>query len=295
MKFRVLLIGCSGYIGSYLTEFLRREQIEIIGCDILPPNDLSTFKKFHESRYQELSQSQLSEADIVYWFAGHSSVKMANQSPASAIENNVSGLINLLTKAASVNRPVIYASSASVLSGEDDSFSMTARETSANVYDATKLALDIIAPYSGARARGLRLSTMSGWSPRLRSDLVFNAMNLTARKDGFVKVQNPSSFRSLLFLRDLANYLIATSNALILHTDVQMFQTVGLSSWSGTIGQLGAEIAHFWKVPLRIEGDTGTYSFVVNDRFSRGATLDSSAFYQPIAMRCQDFANHWSQ
>jgi UDP-glucose 4-epimerase len=289
MNFIILLVGCSGYIGSYISEKFHQYGISLIGCDIELPVNPSNFKKFYQCRYQDLKSAQIKEADIIFWFAGHSSVKKANQFPLCALENNVSGLIDFLKLAGTLNIPIIYASSASVLSSDDGSLSMAASEICSNVYDASKLALDIVAPYCGANARALRLSTMSGWSPKLRTDLVFNAMNLSAKYNKIVKVQNSSNFKSILFLSDLINYLLDASISIINKTDNQRFKTVGLSSWSGTIGQLGIEIAHYWDVPIIIEGDTGTYSFVVNDVHTRSAANNNSNFYQSISKRCHDF------
>ena len=292
MNNRILIIGCSGYIGSYLVEAMILDGNEVSGCDLVEPLNKQLLVNFYHYNYEKLEINELCRYDLILWFAGHSSVKKACQEPVASIQNNLIGLFNLINKVSKCDIPIIYASSASVLSGDDNGFSMTAVETTSNVYDAGKLALDIVAPYCGARAIGLRLSTMSGWSPKLRKDLVFNAMNISACKEGVVRVQNSSSFRSILFIDDLANYISSTKNIIQDKKQNLSFKPVGLSSWSGSIGQLAAEIAAYWNVPVEYGADSGTYSFVVNDQYLKNNLKNTNIFYKTIAFRCDQFRNH---
>jgi hypothetical protein len=139
------------------------------------------------------------------------------------------------------------------------------------------------------------MATVSGWSPNMRWDLIFNAMNRSSAQEGIVHVTNASSFRALLFIEDLAAYVRFALNDVAAGTFRPTARQVALGSWSGTIGGLGAEIAGAWRVPTSVGADTGTYSFVISDRSLREACDSSGQFYRSIRDRCAVFAgqNGW--
>ncbi|MCJ2143454.1 NAD-dependent epimerase/dehydratase family protein [Methylobacterium sp. E-066] len=286
-----MLIGAAGYIGSRLSLELSRRGFAIVGCDIRPSLNPENFVEYHEHRYQDLDDQSLMRCDAFLWFAGHSSVKMAQQQPYEAIENNVFDLSRLFHRVGKLGKWIIYASSASVLSSSDDQYSHVATEVSSNSYDASKLAFDIVTPHLGVHCVGLRMATVSGWSPNMRWDLVFNAMNASARKNGVVVVQNNSAFRSVLFIEDLCAYLVDKLQDHVSPGIYSAASQIGLASWSGTIGTLGAEISDYWNVPLEFEANSGTYSFFLSDReLSRLPALGNSV-YSSIRRRCELFAS----
>ena len=290
----MLLIGANGYIGSRVAHEFRAEGWSVVGCDhgvgAATSCDLPI-------PYAEIPDDVIAGADVVLWFAGHSSVAMSQASPWDSFENNVFALARLFQRLGAAGKPVVYASSASVLSSTEDHYSLVANEVSTNAYDAGKLAFDILTPHLGANALGLRMATVSGWSPQMRWDLVFNAMNRTAAQQGIVRVQNSSSFRSLLFLDDLCAYLRHAVLARIAGGAPGAAGQVVLGSWSGTIGQLGAEIAAFWRVPIEFGPNAGTYSFVLNDRELALGCGGAGTMYKSIAERCSLFAKQsgWSK
>jgi UDP-glucose 4-epimerase len=285
----ILVIGASGYIGSRICLDLSKRGWKIIGCDLCRPVDLTSFVFFYEGFYQKLPENLISQCDLVLWVAGHSSVRMAREAPWESVKNNVFDLCALARRLAAVDKPLIYASSASVLSSADDKYSLVANEIRENPYDAGKLAFDILAPYLGAKLLGLRFSTISGWSPQMRWDLVFNAMNKSAYYEGVVRVSNSSSFRSLLFIDDLCDFILEGLNLENLKQEGGA-KLIPLATWSGTIGSLGAEIAAFWNVPIETNEGASTYSFMISDRSLLGQK-EKNDFYQSIGARCKRFAS----
>lgn len=283
---KILLIGASGYIGSRLSAELS-SYYHLDGCDMIEPYNKELYKKFLHKNYNLLTKDEIKDYDLVLWFAGHSSVAKANNDPWGSIHNNVVNLTSLCNLLSSYNIPIIYASSASVLSSNRESYSLTADETRQNVYDSSKLAFDLLVPYITKNYLGLRLSTVSGYSQVMRWDLVFNAMNMNAYKNKIINVSNSSCFRSILFIEDLIEFI--KQSIVKIENNEQLGYIIPLGSWSGSIGQLASEIATFYNVPINFEKDFGTYSFVINDK-EISSIVPKEKFYASISERCKIFA-----
>jgi nucleoside-diphosphate-sugar epimerase len=292
---RILLVGANGYIGSRLAVELSSDGHTIIGCDPSGASSVSPVETLYATPYQNLPESGLQGVGAILWFAGHSSVRLAEANRWASVENNVTELAAFFHRAATHGIPIIYASSASILSSATESYSLVADERRSNAYDSGKLAFDLLTPHLGCDCLGLRMATVSGWSPRMRWDLIFNAMNRSSVEERIVRVTNASSFRSLLFMEDLVIYIRSTLAAISSGTFRSGATHVALGSWSGTIGGLGAEISRAWGVPVVVGEDTGTYSFVINDRALRQAWDRGEEFYRSIRDRCAIFAqqNGW--
>lgn len=291
---RVLLIGASGYVGSRIGHECDRKGWPVLGCDKSGPAPSAKFEEFFSGKYSDLPDSMIDAADVALWFSGHSSVRVADADPAGSVQNNVVDLAALFRRLAVRNKPIVYSSSASVLSSATDSYSLVASEISANAYDATKLAFDVVAPFLGAQAIGLRMATVAGWSPNMRWDLIFNAMNRSAALEGVVRVQNASNFRSVLFIEDLCSYLFDLMPRMVAEP-WQGARLAALGSWAGTIGGLAAEIASAWNVPIEYGPDSKSYSFVLNDRDLVGDPPRPAELRKSIAARCAIFReqNGW--
>ena len=291
---RILLVGANGYIGSRLSLELSGDGHAIVGCD--PAGAASAhIQSLYATPYQALPDSALEGVQAILWFAGHSSVKLAEGNRWASVENNVTDLAAFFHRASTHKIPIVYASSASILSSSTDSYSLVADERRSNAYDSGKLAFDLLTPHLGCDCVGLRMATVSGWSPRMRWDLIFNAMNRSSVQEKVVRVTNASSFRSLLFIEDLLAFIRMQLTAIQTNQFRPGASHSALGSWSGTIGGLGAEIAATWRVPMEVGADTGTYSFVINDRVLREACNVPAQFYQSVRERCAVFAgqNGW--
>lgn len=285
---KVLLIGASGYVGSRIAQACWDQGWAVIGCDRVQNDRSEQFHQFLLGSYNNIPDAFIQESDIVLWFAGHSTVRISEADPQGCVVNNVLNLAALSQRLLAFNKPMIYASSASVLSSSTGDYSSIAKEVSSNVYDASKLAFDIIAPFLGNRFVALRMATVSGWSPVMRWDLVFNAMNKTAATEGVVRVANASNFRSILFIEDLCDHVLALGRKLV-ETKEPAPGRQSLASWSGTIGGLGAEIAAFWRVPVELGPDTASYSFVLDERELHQRTSQSGGHRMSIQERCERF------
>jgi nucleoside-diphosphate-sugar epimerase len=265
-EIKVCLIGSSGYVGSFLFEQLENLLKErLIGID--PRQTYATPNRIR-STHQELASSFFADFDVVLFFGGVSSVGQANSNPSDAFRENTLGLHELFLKL-SPKTKLIYASSASVYSQGQRPQTASSEDDpvlgNSNSYDATKLAGELsLIGQPGCSHTGLRMGTVSGVSPSMRWDLVFNAMVRSATEQGVVRVSNPEAHRSILFLTDLLGSLIGLMN----RADDPP-RILNLASHSSTIGELGREIAEILGAKVLTEDSSPTYDFLTDMRLSR--------------------------
>ena len=166
----------------------------------------------------DLSVADLRGYNAVIFLAGLSNDPMAEFSPAKNFVFNAAAPAYLayIAKQAKVRR-FIYASSCSV-------YGYTVNE----LYDETRLASSSY-PYGISKLQGeqavlqfaneefsvisLRKGTVSGYSPRMRFDLIVNTMFKSAILNKTITVNNPTIWRPILSINDAANAYIRAIEA----------------------------------------------------------------------------------
>jgi nucleoside-diphosphate-sugar epimerase len=252
---KILLIGSQGYIGTYLYEKFAQYGYEIHGIDLNGSKNRD--QNLLVQKYQNLDVNFLSKYSIVLFFAGVSSVKSANDNPMYTIEQNTIDMWNFAKLCDDARVRLIYASSGSVYADNTGNLLFTASETTLNSYDASKLAFDLVVRYANANALGLRMGTVSGWSMKIRPELIFNSMCISAIEKKKIYVSNPQNYRSILFLDDLFSILLRLLN------EVNVLGQIPCSSYSGTIGQIAAAIANHFSAEVELLDGNSTYSFAL--------------------------------
>lgn len=259
-KQRILLVGGCGYIGSYLYGRLTQAGFAVKVCDLLNRGNPLGIPVLARD-YATLGEDLLRQSDVVLWFAGHSSVAQSILDPQGAIANNCLNLFSFAkklpphTKFIYASTGSLYSSKGSVVPATEDSL---ASIPSQNAYDISKFAFDYLAGNFLERFYALRMGTLAGFSPNLRRELVFNAMNLSAVETGRVRVMNRHASRTILFLSDLWRFIER-----LIETDAPSgFYNAG--SLTATIGELAEAIAATWGVRVVDEGDSQTYSFILD-------------------------------
>jgi len=205
---KILIAGGAGYIGSALIPRLRERGYTVDVIDLLWfGNYLPPDVKVMQKDIFDLREDQLKEYDEVIFLAGLSNDPMAEFSPAKNFVYNASApsYLAYIAKRAGV-RKFIYASSCSV-------YGYTVNE----LYDETAPAVSSY-PYGISKLQGeegvlkmadknfsvicFRKGTVSGYSPRMRLDLIVNTMFKTAVQNGVITVNNPSIWRPILSIED---------------------------------------------------------------------------------------------
>ena len=209
---KILLAGGAGYIGTLLTSELANRGHSVTVIDNMWFGDhIESSNKIIKSKLDisNLQSSFLGNFDCVVFLAGLSNDPMADYSPKMNFVENTAVPINLayLCKRAGVKR-FVFASTCSVYGYTDDKLIDEDSKTLKPhfPYGISKLAAEtaiLNLEDSNFRPIALRKGTVGGWSPRMRFDLVVNAMTKSALTRGVITVNNPNIWRPLVDIKDV--------------------------------------------------------------------------------------------
>ena len=236
---KLLVAGGAGYLGSVLIPRLldRGYQVDVVelfwfGNQL--PSRVGILNKdiFH------LSVADLKPYDQVIFLAGLSNDPMAEYSPSKNFVLNAAAPAYLayIAKIAKVKR-YIYASSCSVYGyTENELYDETRPVASSYPYGISKLQGEQAALQLESEefsVISLRKGTISGYSPRMRLDLIVNTMFKTAVRDRVITVNNPSIWRPILSMDDAATAYIRAIEA-----NAQTSGVFNLASGNHTVGEV---------------------------------------------------------
>ena len=216
---KILVAGGAGYIGSVMIPKLLERGYKVDVIDLfwfgnhLPPEVGVVNKDIFK-----ITERDLAGYDRVIFIAGLSNDPMAEFSPGVNFVSNAAApaYLGYMAKRAGVRR-LIYAGSCSV-------YGYTVNE----LYDESRPAVSSY-PYGISKLQGeqavlamadskfsvvcLRQGTVSGYSPRMRLDLVVNAMFKSAIGEGVITVNNPAIWRPILAIKDAASAYVRAVEA----------------------------------------------------------------------------------
>jgi len=216
---KLLIAGGAGYLGSVLIPRLIDRGYKVDVVDLFwfgnhLPRQVGILNKdiFH------LSVEDLEPYDQVIFLAGLSNDPMAEFSPSKNFIFNAAAPAYLAytAKNAKVKR-YIYASSCSVYGYTEDELYDETRPVSSNYpYGISKLQGEQAAIQladENFSVIALRKGTVSGYSPRMRFDLIINTMFKNAVREHVITVNNPSIWRPILGIEDAATAYIRAVEA----------------------------------------------------------------------------------
>jgi nucleoside-diphosphate-sugar epimerase len=205
---KIMVIGGAGYIGSALVPKLTERGYDVTVIDLLWfGNNLPENVNVIRRNCNDLTEKSFSGYDQVIFLGGLSNDPMAEYSPSRNFQENgaTPPYMAWLAQRAGVKR-FIYGGTCSV-------YGYTVNE----LYDESRPARSTY-PYGLSKLIGesgvlqlqgpkysticFRQGTVSGYSPRMRFDLIVNTMFKTAVQDGVVRVNNPAIWRPILSIRD---------------------------------------------------------------------------------------------
>jgi nucleoside-diphosphate-sugar epimerase len=205
---RILVAGGAGYIGSRLVPSLVDHGYQVDVVDALWfGNHLPAHVPVTRRDLFTCGPADFKGYDQVIFLAGISNDPMAEHDPAENFIQNgaLPAYLAFSARKAGVRR-LIYASSCSIYGyTQDRLYDEDAPVACGYPYGISKLQGEravLQMADASMSVIALRQGTVSGWSPRMRFDLIVNTMYKTAMTDGVITVNNPSIWRPVLDIRD---------------------------------------------------------------------------------------------
>jgi nucleoside-diphosphate-sugar epimerase len=237
---KLLIAGGAGYLGSVLIPKLLERGYKVDVVDLFWfGNHLPKQVGILNKDIFQLTVEDLEPYDQVVFLAGLSNDPMAEYSPSKNFIFNAAAPAYLayIAKIARVKR-YIYACSCSVYGyTENELYDETRTVSSSYPYGISKLqgeqAVMQLADEEFS-VISLRKGTISGYSPRMRLDLIINTMFKTAVKDHTITVNNPSIWRPILSIEDAATAYIRAIEA-----NHKISGIFNLASGNYTVGEVG--------------------------------------------------------
>jgi len=207
---KLLIAGGAGYVGCVLIPRLLDRGYKVDVVDLFWfGNHLPRQVGILQKDIFQLTVEDLEPYDQVIFLGGLSNDPMAEYSPSKNFIFNAAApaYLGYVAKNAKVRR-YIYASSCSVYGyTENELYDETRPVASSYPYGISKLQGEQAAMQmadSNFSVISLRKGTISGYSPRMRFDLIINTMFKCAMKDRTITINNPSIWRPILSIEDAA-------------------------------------------------------------------------------------------
>jgi nucleoside-diphosphate-sugar epimerase len=237
---RLLIAGGAGYVGSVLIPKLQERGYKVDVVDLFwfgnhLPRETGILNKdiFH------LTTEDLKAYDQVIFLGGLSNDPMAEYSPSKNFIFNAAApaYLGYIAKNAKVKR-YVYASSCSVYGyTENELYDETRPVSSSYPYGISKLQGEQAVMQLADKdfsVISLRKGTISGYSPRMRLDLIINTMFKTAMRDRTITVNNPSIWRPILSIEDAA-----TAYTRAVEANQSISGVFNVASGNYTVGEVG--------------------------------------------------------
>ena len=237
---KIMIAGGAGYIGSALVPRLLERGYIVDVLDLMWfGNHLPEEVKVAKKHIFSIREKDLEGFDQVIFLAGLSNDPMAEFSPGQNFVSNMAApaYLGYIAKRVGVKR-FIHAGSCSVYGYTVD-----------QLYDETCPAVSNY-PYGIAKLQGeaalmqmiddhfsvisLRQGTVSGYSPRMRLDLIVNTMFKTAMTKGEITVNNPAIWRPILSIKDAISAYIRAIEA-----NENISGIFNVASGNYTVGEVG--------------------------------------------------------
>jgi nucleoside-diphosphate-sugar epimerase len=237
---KILIAGGAGYVGSTLIPKLLDRGYKVDVVDLFWfGNHLPRQVGILNKDIFQLSLEDLEPYEQVIFLAGLSNDPMAEFSPSKNFVFNAAApsYLAYMAKKAGVKR-YIYASSCSVYGyTENELYDETRPVASSYPYGISKLqgeqaALQLVDDKFSVIS--LRKGTISGYSPRMRFDLIINTMFKNAMRERTITINNPSIWRPILSIQDAA-----TAYTRAIEANHKISGVFNVASGNYTVGEVG--------------------------------------------------------
>ena len=213
-KERILITGGAGYLWSVLTEHFLHEGYKVTCLDSLAYKQNSLFSFATNSNFnfvygdckdERVLEKLVSNADTIIPLAAVVGLGACNAKPFETRQLNYEAAITL-NDIRSESQKLIFPNTNSgygTKSGEIYCTEETPLEP-ISLYGITKAKAEQSILESGKDAISLRLATVFGISPRMRTDLLVNDFVLKALKDKYIVLYEAKFKRNFIHIKDVA-------------------------------------------------------------------------------------------
>lgn len=268
---KILVIGGGGYLGAVLVERLLREgyPVRILDSFIYGKKAVEKYSgrtdiEIFEGDIRNIETVNLAMVDIgsVIHLAAVVGDPASKARPELTVETNylAAQMIATACRLNGINK-FIYASTCSVYGAGKKILDENAPLNPVSLYARTKISSEeSIMNLSDGKFSPviMRMSTLYGYSARMRFDLVVNTMTMTAFTEGRINVLGGNQWRPLLSLEDAAEAYFK-----ILQSDIgEKIYNVGSEEQNYMISEVASLVAQGIKeasgkdIPINIEGDS---------------------------------------
>ena len=233
MNKKILVIGGAGYLGTILIEKLREKKypVRLLDSFIFGKKSIQQFKNDKsveiieaDIRNIETVNASMKDVDCVLLLAAVVGDPAGASRPAQTVETNylASQMIASACKLNGINR-FIYASTCSVYGIGEHILDEDAPLNPVSLYAKTKISSEQsimrLVDDSDFSPTIMRMSTLYGYSPRMRFDLVVNTMTKTSFLEKTIHVHGGSQWRPLVHVKDAADAFVK-----VLESDLKLIK-----------------------------------------------------------------------
>ncbi len=237
---KILIAGGGGYVGSALIPKLldRGYQIDVVDLFWFGNHLPKQVTIIHKDIFK-LDATDLKGYEQVIFLAGLSNDPMAEFSPSKNFISNAAApsYLAYIAKRAGIKR-YVYASSCSVYGYTvNQLYNEEAPAICSYPYGISKLQGEQAAIQMGDEKFSvicLRKGTVSGYSPRMRLDLIVNTMFKTAVMTKSITINNPAIWRPVLSIQDASSAYIRAIEA-----NGEISGIFNIASGNYTVGEVG--------------------------------------------------------
>jgi len=274
LKEKILVIGGAGFLGAVLAERLLAEGYGIRILDSFIYGKKAVEKYVNDKRVEiiegdirniETVNLSMRDTSSVVLLAAVVGDPASKARPEQTVETNylATQVAASSAKISSIKR-FIYASTCSVYGIGSSILDENAPLNPVSLYARTKISSEesiMSMADNSFKPTVMRMSTLYGYSPRMRFDLVVNTMTMTAFTEGRINVFGGNQWRPLLNLYDAADayikvleadlgkvggkiYNVGSEEQNYMITDVAKLVAGGIKEQSGK------------EIPINIEGES---------------------------------------
>ncbi|MBM3233333.1 NAD(P)-dependent oxidoreductase [Candidatus Pacearchaeota archaeon] len=278
---KVLITGGAGYLGSFLAGYLLEKGFNVTCLDNLSYKQRSLLHYasnprfnfiYGDARNKELLVEILPEFDVIIPLAAIVGMPACDAKPLDAVSINYEAIV-LINELRTSRQKLIYPTTNSGYGTKTGDVFCT-EETPLepiSLYGRTKSDAErylLAAAKSGKDVITLRLATVFGISPRMRTDLLVNDFVLKALRDGYVVIYEAHFKRNYIHIRDVARCF----EHCIVNFDSMKNQiyNVGLEDANLSKMELAETIKKyvpkFAMIPMKIGEDPDKRNYIVSNK-----------------------------